>query len=169
MLVLTGAIVEDALLMLDVIETTIDIVNLDVDTIFMLLTVLIPPRVRGKTDAETTGVTNGFGGAGRGNQSFRRDASEIQTVSPHQVTLNERHFRPESGSTSRADESRRPRTDDDEVVTRCRFRIDPSGRVHMFDERTVPFIIRAESNRIDHEAIIAAVFRNVEIESAESE
>ncbi len=67
-------------------------------------------------NAEFLPVARVEGGARRSNESLGRHAADIQAISPHQGSLDQRDFGPQAGRPGGAHQARRPRAQNHEVV-----------------------------------------------------
>ena len=84
--------------------------------------------VSGRRSAEMRGVAHVGIDPRRPDQRLRRHAADIQAVAADQVTLDQRNPGPEGRRTPRRHQTRRPGTNDHEVVAARRFGIAPAAR-----------------------------------------
>lgn len=85
-------------------------------------------------DPPGAGEPDVMDGAGGADEGLRGNASGVEAVAAEEMTLDQGHLRPDPGGAGGADEARRPRPDDDEVVGSGRGGVLVAGRVDLFAE-----------------------------------
>lgn len=98
---------------------------------------------------------------GRPDNTLGGDAADIEAVTSHQMPFDEGDLCPQSGGSGCRYQSSRTATDDNQVVARCRFRVDPVRGVNTRCQLPVLRGIRQDSVEQCHGAFtnfIAAEF-----------
>ena len=85
---------------------------------------------------------------GRSDHRLGWDAAGNQTVSSHQVALDERDAGPESCRPGRDDQSRRPCSDHDQIVPTVGFRVDPVRGMNLLEELIVEVVLRFDESEL---------------------
>ena len=83
------------------------------------------------------GIAHGGCGAGGADDGFRGDTTDIEAIAAHEVALDQRDLRAETGCRCGGNESGGACTDDDEVVFAGGRGIDPIGGMDVGDELLV--------------------------------
>ena len=84
--------------------------------------------------------------ARRANDAFRRHAADVQAIAAHEIALDERDLRAQTGGARGAHQTRGAAADDDQIVFSRRRRIDPARRMTVFDQLLVVRIVREASS-----------------------
>ena len=100
---------------------------------------------RGRANPEPMGVASGGDCGCRSDQGFRRHATAVEAVAPHELALDEGDLCPESSGTGRGNESGGSGADDDQVVAVCGNRVLPARWVDIAEKFLVVGIAGKES------------------------
>ena len=100
--------------------------------------------------AEPAGRSRLRGGAGGAQQRLGRHAAGDEAVAAEQVALDQGDAGAESGRPGGRDQSGRPAADDQQVVARRRFGVDPVGRVDGVQQHPIPVVRRRNDPSLGH-------------------
>jgi hypothetical protein len=115
-----------------------------------------PPHDRGEINldisfnpnTELACTTDARRGATGADERFRGHATDVETVTAHEVFLDESHFGTETGSSNGRDETGGAGAEHDEVVPTLRLRVHPIARVNVRNRSLVVLVPRFDSEGI---------------------
>ena len=94
--------------------------------------------IGGNLRAVVLGIAHLFVKTRGPDDRFRRDAADVQAAAAEQPPLDERDLRAHRCRYARRDQSRRPASDDHQIVAARRLRVAPWRRVRIF--RSLPLV-----------------------------
>lgn len=84
-------------------------------------------------------------GVGRSNEPLGRHATDVQTVSAHQVPFDERDLSAETGRHHRRHQPGGSGSDHDDVVALVRLRVLPIGGMNVLLQLAVVLVVREQT------------------------
>ena len=95
---------------------------------------------RGNLNAEPPGVCDISRRAGGTDEAFGWNASDIQAITTHEVSLDEGNLRPQTRGPGGCHQPGSAGADDHQIVFRRRLRIDPGFGMDIGDQLLIKFV-----------------------------